>query len=191
MRKVVFLFLIVICYSSCKSSKRATNLNSKSSAPRVIIESRPLEGPSGNPVLSANSNAENSTRLESKTEGIVNYAQQFQGVRYKFGGTTEKGMDCSGLVFESYRAYNVLLPRISRDMAKHGEKIPLRQVEKGDLLFFKTGNRRNDINHVGLVVSAEQGIIRFIHATSSAGVIVSSINEAYWGKTFEEARRIL
>jgi len=190
MRKAVFLFLIILCYSSCKSSKRATSQSSKPSASKVIIESRSLESLE-NPVLTANNNAENLTRLESKTEGIVNYAQQFQGVRYKFGGTTEKGMDCSGLVFESYRAYNVLLPRISRDMAKHGEKIPLRQVEKGDLLFFKTGNRRNDINHVGLVVSAEQGIIRFIHATSSAGVIVSSINEAYWEKTFEEARRIL
>lgn len=191
MRKAVFLLLIILCYSSCKSSKRATSQSSKTSASKVIIESRSLETTRETPVLTANNNAENPTRLESKTEGIVKYAQQFQGVRYKFGGTTEKGMDCSGLVFESYRAYNVLLPRISRDMAKHGEKIPLRQVEKGDLLFFKTGNRRNDINHVGLVVSAEQGIIRFIHATSSAGVIVSSINEAYWEKTFEEARRIL
>ncbi|MBU3821054.1 C40 family peptidase [Flavobacteriaceae bacterium XHP0103] len=191
MKKLFFLAFIILSYSSCKSSKRAKGSQSSTSSSKVIIENRSVETSNENITLSESRKAENLASPESKTDGIVDYAKQFQGVRYKFGGTTEKGMDCSGLVFESYRAYNVILPRISRDMAKRGEKIHLRQVEKGDLLFFKTGNRRNDINHVGLVVSSENGTIKFIHATSSAGVIISSIAESYWEKAFEEARRIL
>jgi len=142
-------------------------------------------------VKDSNSNPEILNTAEPKAFNIVEYAKQFEGVRYKWGGTTKSGMDCSGLVFESFRAFNVILPRISRDMAKSGEKIALKKVETGDLLFFKTGNRRNDINHVGLVVSSEDGSIKFIHATTNAGVIVSSISETYWDKSFTEARRIL
>ena len=100
-------------------------------------------------------------------------------------------MDCSGLIYESFRAYDVNLPRISRDMAKRGDKINLKDVHKGDLLFFKTGNRRNAINHVGLIVSIENNDIEFIHATSSKGVMTSWINETYWHKAFYEARRVL
>lgn len=193
MRKIFFLLLILLCYSSCKSSKKAKGSQPAASSSKVIIENRTVETIGEETIFSEskNTNTENLTLSETKTDGIVEYAKKFQGVRYKFGGTTEKGMDCSGLVFESYRAFNVILPRISRDMAKRGEKINLRQVEKGDLLFFNTGNRRNDINHVGLVVSSENGTIKFIHATTSAGVIISSITESYWEKAFEEARRIL
>jgi cell wall-associated NlpC family hydrolase len=100
-------------------------------------------------------------------------------------------MDCSGLVFESFRAFDIILPRISRDMAKQGEKISLKNTQEGDLLFFRTMNRRNDISHVGLVVTTENGDIEFIHSTTSAGVIVSKLSESYWDKAFVEARRVL
>jgi cell wall-associated NlpC family hydrolase len=76
-------------------------------------------------------------------------------------------------------------------MAKRGNKISLKNVVKGDLLFFKTGNKRNSINHVGLIVSIKNKNIQFIHATSSKGVITSWLNEDYWHKAFFEARKIL
>ena len=100
-------------------------------------------------------------------------------------------MDCSGLVFESFRAFDIILPRSSRDMAKQGDKITLDDTKKGDLLFFKTLNRRNDISHVGLVVTSENGTIEFIHSTTQAGVIISKLSEKYWDNAFVEARRIL
>ena len=76
-------------------------------------------------------------------------------------------------------------------MAKKGNKIQLKEVLKGDLLFFKTGNRRNSINHVGLIVAIRDNDIKFIHATSGNGVIISGLNETYWLNAFYEARRIL
>jgi cell wall-associated NlpC family hydrolase len=121
---------------------------------------------------------------------IVNYAKQFEGVKYKFGGTTKRGMDCSGLIYESFKAYNVLLPRISRDMANQGEKVKLDDVQTGDLLFFETSKKRHVISHVGLVVTALPGNIEFIHSTTSQGVIISSLAERYWYFAFVEARRM-
>lgn len=127
----------------------------------------------------------------SKVDRIVANAMQYKGVRYRFGGTTKRGMDCSGVVYVAYGSQNVLLPRVSRDMAKRGRKISLRKVKKGDLVFFRTSKSRRSINHVGLVVSHKKGVIRFIHSTSSRGVIVSSLSEKYWKKAFVKATTIL
>jgi len=171
MKKLIFILLLFISFGSCKSSKRAKA--KKNSTSEVFIKSNDRD------------------TISLKTKNIINYATQFEGVRYKWGGTTKSGMDCSGLVYEAFRANNIYLPRISRDMAKKGDKISLKTVSEGDLLFFKTGNRRNSINHVGLVIHSVKGVIKFIHATSSIGVIVSSLTDSYWNSTFSEARRIL
>ena len=179
-------------FSSCKSAKQAQTKNSTSS--KIVIRTNPNEEINADKSInSKNINPAGSlNNVNSKAYNIVEYAKQFKGVKYRFGGATRAGMDCSGLVFESFRAHDIILPRISRDMAKNGEKIPLKNVDVGDLVFFKTSNRRNDISHVGLVVSTDyNGNIEFIHSTTSAGVIVSSINENYWDKAFVEARRIL
>jgi len=100
-------------------------------------------------------------------------------------------MDCSGLVYETFKAFEIELPRISRHMATQGAKVSIDSVKTGDLLFFKTSNKLKTINHVGLVVTALPGNIEFIHSTTSLGVIISSLAERYWYYSFVEARRIL
>ncbi len=125
-----------------------------------------------------------------KIKSIVSYAKSFNGTRYKFGGTTKKGMDCSGLVYTSFKKENVILPRTSRTMATQGKPVSLKKIGIGDLLFFKTNKRRNVISHVGLVVE-NKGVIKFIHASTSKGVIISSLDEKYWNKAFVSARRVL
>lgn len=126
----------------------------------------------------------------SKADKIVSNALIYKGVKYKWGGTTKRGMDCSGLIYVAFDKENFQLPRISRDMAKRGKKISLSKTEKGDLLFFKTSKRRS-INHVGLVVSNKKGQISFIHATTSRGVIISLLSEKYWKKAFVKATKVL
>ncbi len=126
-----------------------------------------------------------------KSEAIVKYAKSFNGTKYKFGGTTKKGMDCSGLVYISYKKEDITLPRVSRDMASKGKRVSLSKTNKGDLLFFKTNKNKNTINHVGLVVENKKGEIFFIHATSSLGVIISSLEERYWKNVFVEVRRVI
>lgn len=121
---------------------------------------------------------------------IIDFAKTFQGTKYKYGGMTEAGMDCSGLVCVAFEKENISLPRISRDMAKTGVPISFKDIEAGDLVFFKT-SRRNVITHVGLVVESNRGEVKFIHSSTSAGVIISSLDETYWKKAFAEVRRVI
>lgn len=182
MKKYIFLLILAIGFSNCKSSKQTKVVTKKSK-----VEKRDHS-------KSAELSKNGTKKIKpTKADQVISYSKQFLGTRYKWGGTTKRGMDCSGLVFESFNAHNVYLPRISRDMAKKGKSIKLRETLKGDLLFFKTGksNRRNAINHVGLVVEIKNNAIYFIHATSSKGVVISSLNESYWKNSFVEVRRIL
>ncbi len=122
---------------------------------------------------------------------IINNAMEFNGVRYRGGGTTKDGMDCSGLIFTTFKIFDIALPRSSYEQAKVGQVINLKDVKKGDLLFFNNNRRKNTINHVGLVIENENGEIKFIHSTLSLGVVVSSISEPYYERTFVQANRVL
>jgi cell wall-associated NlpC family hydrolase len=141
--------------------------------------------------LSSKTVVRNSNKTTSKADKIVVNALKYKGVKYKFGGTTKRGMDCSGVIYVAFGEENFQLPRVSRDMAKRGTKVSLSRARKGDLLFFKTVKSKRNINHVGLIVSNEKGQIRFLHSTSSRGVIVSSLNEKYWKKAFVKATKVL
>ena len=147
-------------------------------------------GASRNTPARSHSGTSSKAALE-KSDRIVRYATSFVGTRYRYGGTSKKGMDCSGLVYTSFLRESIPLPRISRDMARSGVRINLNQVDKGDLLFFKTGKNRKTINHVGLVVDVGKDGIRFIHSTTSKGVIISSLRESYWQNSFVEVRRVI
>lgn len=127
----------------------------------------------------------------SKSNAIVATALKYKGTRYKYGGTTKKGMDCSGLMYVAFKTHQVLLPRVSYEQAKRGKKISKSSAKKGDLLFFRTNKNKKRINHVGLVVETKKGVIKFIHSTTSRGVLISSLDERYWKNAFAEARRVL
>lgn len=127
----------------------------------------------------------------SITDKVVFNALQFEGVIYRRGGVTSDGFDCSGLIYTSFIKENILLPRQSMYMANKGAEITLDQARKGDLLFFITGRKSRKINHVGLIVSIEDNEINFIHSTSGRGVIISSLSEKYWKKSFLKATKVL
>ncbi len=123
---------------------------------------------------------------------IVDYALGYLGTDYKYGGTSKRGVDCSGLIYTSFlNAADILLPRTSRAMAQKGQQLLKSEVRVGDLLFFKTNPRRNVINHVGLVVEVKPGKISFIHATTHGGVIISNLHQKYWKRAYTQARRVL
>lgn len=123
---------------------------------------------------------------------IVNNAMEFEGVRYRGGGTTKDGMDCSGMVYATFNIFDISLPRSSHEMAKAGKEIKLDEVRKGDLLFFDNNPRRSRINHVGIVIEVtEEGEVKFLHSSTSSGVMVSSMNEPYHSRTFVQATRVI
>ncbi len=183
MKKYFLLILLSIFLVSCGSSKKSTSSRTK---PHTTTSKK-----------TASKSTKKSSEKTAKTSGnktssnIIKTAKTFEGTKYKFGGTTKKGMDCSGLVYVAYGNEGIKLPRVSRDMAKQGKAVSLKKVEEGDLLFFKTGKSKNRVNHVGMVTKVKKGEVFFIHASITKGVINSSLNESYWKKTFVEARRVL
>lgn len=122
---------------------------------------------------------------------VISTAKSFTGTPYKYGGTTRAGMDCSALVYHSYFAVGINMPRISADQAKMGKKISTRDLREGDLLFFATGRRRNQVTHAGIVTEAKKGDVRFIHASTSLGVTEDFLSNRYWSKAFLFGRRLL
>lgn len=126
----------------------------------------------------------------SLADNIIQTATQNLGVRYRYGGTTKSGMDCSGLVMTSFQAHDISLPRTSFEMAEYGTKIRESETQKGDLIFFITNGGRR-INHVGIVTEANDDEIKFIHASTKLGVIISSTKEPYYKKNYVKVARVL
>ena len=175
---------------NCGSVKKKTTYSKSkdySQTRKVTVEATKSDtGP-----LLEKTTRKNSNKTNAVADNIINTALTFSGTRYKYGGTTKKGMDCSGLLYVSFAEHEVKIPRVSYHMAEEGKKIKIKNVEKGDLLFFKTRKRARRINHVGMVVAVEGDEVKFIHTSSSRGVIVSSLREGYWNHAFVKATRVL
>ncbi len=130
------------------------------------------------------------TELFALDPATSSFYNNWQGVPYLLGGKSKKGIDCSALMQEAYWVlYGKQLPRTTLKQMRLGYQIPFIQLQKGDLLFFKTGWRTY---HVGMYL----GSGRFLHAGEHSGVKVSSLlgqNSAeavYWRRHFLGARRL-
>jgi cell wall-associated NlpC family hydrolase len=121
---------------------------------------------------------------------IIEFASDNIGVRYRSGGTTNAGFDCSGLMCSSFGAFDIKLPRSSIEQASIGEIIDNTDAQKGDLIFFKTrGGHR--INHVGMIVEVTADEIKFIHSSTHSGVMISSTKEPYYQRNFAQVNRVV
>lgn len=110
-------------------------------------------------------------------------AKPWMGTPYLLGGTSKKGVDCSGFVINIYRdVRGISLPRTASQMFKTGKKVSRGNLTEGDLVFF---GRFWKIDHVGIYL--EGG--RFVHASTSRGVMISPMNDSYWTKRYQGARR--
>jgi cell wall-associated NlpC family hydrolase len=142
----------------------------------------------------ANAIVENTEELATEEPATIQFlidtASEKLGTRYRSGGTTFSGFDCSGLMLNTFKEINFTLPRSSNQQAKIGTKIQKSQAQKGDLIFFAT-NGRGSINHVGMITEIIGDEIKFIHSSVQLGVIVSSIKEAYYSKRFKQINRVL
>ncbi len=111
--------------------------------------------------------------------------KKYKGVKYRYGGTTSRGFDCSGYVQQVYKeAFNISLPRTTKTMMKTGNKVSKSNLKIGDLVFFHPTRR---YYHVGIYMG--DGV--FMHASSSKGVIKSRMDLKYWKRSYVTTRRIL
>lgn len=179
--KTLAVLFIFSTLGSCIVKKKTTYSKTKT----ITVASK--EGDTISTTVTSKRKKNNNQRADA----VVEKAMAFSGTRYKYGGTTKRGMDCSGLIYVALQENDIPFPRVSHQMANEGKRIKLKEVEKGDLLFFKTSKRGKRINHVGLVVDVDGNDVRFIHSTTSRGVIVSSLREGFWNHAFIKATRIL
>lgn len=122
------------------------------------------------------------------TKKIVQTARTYSGVPYKSGGNDEKGLDCSGLICQTFKEVGIKLPRISWQQAEYFPAIDLPNIQKGDLVFFVTAGK--NISHAGIVTEVKnEDDIRFIHASSSKGVIEDNMMITYWKARFARVCR--
>ncbi|PWN71361.1 hydrolase Nlp/P60 [Chryseobacterium phosphatilyticum] len=164
---------------SCGSSKKVSS--SKKTNTKTVVKS------------------ENLRKLDSKFDGkvsrsitdVLKDAEKYLGTPYRFGGNTSSGFDCSGFTVKVFEENDFNLPRRSSDQAVAGQNIDIRDVKPGDLLFFATAGGSR-VSHVGIVhdIGAD-GEVKFIHASTSKGVVISSLNEKYWNKAYLHAQRVL
>jgi len=134
--------------------------------------------------------AEKTAAFQEARQQVLAAAGKYEHTPYRYGGLDQRGLDCSGLVYVSYRdALGVSVPRNTWSLYSWVEKVSIEDALPGDLLFFMTtGN--GSISHVGIFV----GNGRFIHAASegpTTGVMYSSLDERYWSRTFAGAGRAL
>ncbi|MHC8325721.1 C40 family peptidase [Pseudomonas sp. LB1P83] len=132
-----------------------------------------------------------SYQLPVLADSILERGMSLIGTRYRFGGTSEAGFDCSGFIGYLFREEaGMNLPRSTREMINVDAPLVSRSALKpGDLLFFATNGRRGRVSHAGIYLGDNQ----FIHSSSrkSGGVRVDSLGDSYWSKTFIEAKRAL
>ena len=114
----------------------------------------------------------------------VHIAKSMVGAPYRYGGTSPTGFDCSGLVYYSYRRAGIYVPRTAHAQLRAADRVSLRNLAAGDLLFFKLG--RQPVSHVAIY----SGNGRFIHAPSSGKrVSYGSMSDAYWKNRLVAAGR--
>lgn len=129
------------------------------------------------------------TTGKTTPDAIIETARGYLGVPHCMGGTTAKCMDCSGFVFRVFATNGIILPHSSEEQARYGKIVPEKDLLiPGDLVFFiRTYSTSRVITHSGIYL----GDGSFIHASSSQGVTVTSLNDPYWNVRYIFATRLL
>jgi probable lipoprotein NlpC len=121
---------------------------------------------------------------ESAKKKLYTQYAQWKGAKYRIGGLSRKGIDCSGFVYVTFKSqFGMVLPRSTELQAELGKNVAKSQLRTGDLVFFRTGG---SVRHVGVYL--ERG--KFLHASTSLGVMISGLEEDYWKSTYWKSKRI-
>ena len=167
---------VAVLLSACSATNSAKNMHSETHA---------VGDKDGYLLQASQDEFEQMVRnLDIKSRLMDQYAD-WKGVRYRLGGNTEKGIDCSSFVQRTFREqFGLDLPRSTYEQQEMGKSISRTKLRTGDLVLFRAGSTGR---HVGIYIGNDQ----FVHASTSSGVTISSMNEPYWKKRYNEARRVL
>ncbi|MDH5433582.1 MAG: NlpC/P60 family protein [Gammaproteobacteria bacterium] len=124
------------------------------------------------------------TNTSTARQKLLSQYSQWKGTPYKYGGLSKRGVDCSGFVQITFKnQFAKFLPRTTRQQANIGKRIPKSQLQAGDLVFFQTSYK---VQHVGISL----GNSEFLHASTSKGVMISNLDNAYWHNVYRFSVRL-
>ena len=124
----------------------------------------------------------NQTSLVKKN--LLKQFNEWKGAKYRLGGLSKKGVDCSGFVYLTFQQrLGIEIPRTTALQSKVGKKVTKKQLKSGDLVFFKTSSK---VRHVGIYLSEGN----FLHASTSKGVIISNLSNSYWAEKYWKSQRL-
>jgi probable lipoprotein NlpC len=197
---ILYLVAGAMFFASCSPAKKANVASRGASSHKKVrvveldtdtIEVYNKDLPAPEKMLKEIETSKNETG--NKANKVISTARTFIGTPYKYGGTTRSGMDCSGLLINSFNAVKVSLPRSSAAQSKVGTEIKkMSELKPGDLVFFATGDKKKQITHVGLVTDVKsKDNIKFIHASSKLGVVETNLFAEYYQKRFRGGRRVI
>lgn len=139
-------------------------------------------------LVAASEEEESDAEPNISTEEILHSAlyqqyMEWRGTRYKLGGMSKKGIDCSAFVYFAFLdGLGVQLPRTTYEQVRQGKDVERSQLQTGDLVFFRTGRT----NHVGIILEDD----KFMHSSVRTGVRISSLNNVYWKPRYWKAKRL-
>lgn len=164
MKKITHIFLILIIallFSACSNKPQ---------------EQLPFESASLQKTIQEKNN------INSK---LYTFYSNWKGVKYRYGGNSKNGIDCSALIQKAYKnSFNISLPRTTTLQSKVGKTIRKSQLKSGDLIFFKTGKKSK---HVGIYM--ENG--KFFHASTKKGVTISRLDNSYFKRHYWKSTRVI
>ncbi len=120
-----------------------------------------------------------------QNKNLYEVIEDWWGTPYRLGGTTQRGVDCSSFVQTlMLGVFALQLPRTAREQRNAAEWLPINDLKEGDLVFFNT---RRGVSHVGVYLQNN----KFVHASTSGGVMISDLKETYWSRKLIRAGRVL
>lgn len=126
-----------------------------------------------------------------KIESVVATGRSYIGTPYKWGGMSRTGIDCSGLIYNSYKTIGVDLPRTAKEQSKTGKKRGWNGLRAGDLVYFKFKKKGSKWYHSGMITYVGDDKILFVHSSSSRGVIESNLLADYYKNNVKKFRRVI
>jgi cell wall-associated NlpC family hydrolase len=127
----------------------------------------------------------------ARIDSLIAYAFSFEGRKYRRGGTTLNGFDCSGFTMTVFGHFGIKLPHTSAGQGLVGVEVPVKQISKGDLIFFRGRNAaQSRIGHVGIVITEKDEHVKFIHSSTTEGVRVDRMDAPYYKKRYVKTMRM-